>query len=880
MGDDTGNGRNSFSQGNWPGFPPQSPQGNHLMPGVYPYPTSSHYSPSSPYSPVSTSRSISPIDGLHPDMNFLTDGLMNDIAGVHMANNGIQGLPVGDNDSLSLVVPTIPQAQGGMHANHLDSLLSQLATAVETKLPQQDAAHLYDMKAQLSSSHNRLIRMIQHQIDTIEYSSHSPGSSDSGSTHNGYNYVCKLCPNGKRNYYTERGSFRRHVSDQHHSEFRYLCLAYPNCRWSAYRRDKVYDHMRIKHKFFRASREQANRRRIRQTPPRQCGLCLQPVNCWAEYFTCVANHCRVRKAGSTNSSASQSRRGSDDRGGGHNNGPGFGGNFFPGGGFGQFGPHQFYPGNNGGFSSTGGGQNNGYYGNSFSGYRGATNRDDEESTSGYSSGEADAVSDIAPSSSCCSSDVPHTLEVPVPSNITSQHLALMQMAERAESCDSVSHGEDCPPSTPGETDISNPGDKAYRRISRRSGNTDPIPKRSFRPKTEDRSEKRCQGCGHTFDDCDKCRRLKGTSFQCHLCTDSTCKLHAFERDLIGSREPESCKHPVDEGDLGVPAHPPWTHDWSLSPTEHSLEASSPCHYDRHTKPEEDHHLGAQKSPGGHTLGLGAFNDGEVHSGSPGSLGRDSPVGSEVTCSPISLDNSYCQALPSLDTKVPQEGIEAAHGYGSGKLMMTEELKQTLDMLSVAKSTYQSYEILSFCVLNAVQEFFDQMLVSWLVCEAALLKSVSLSYCIGGKGISGKQTESAISRRYLPYPWERMCYQSTARRTPRRKHSLLRTKLQVISGVLILRATVMRRKPLMSSSTDTSAEAEPSKIGTELQVLEPPSFEVMFSRGTEVVADAFSSLITGVMSATEEEMEYFKPLSAHFSNLFTRGSWLGDESLIE
>ena len=91
---------------------------------------------------------------------------------------------------------------------------------------------------------------------------------------------------------------------------------------------------------------------------------------------------------------------------------------------------------------------------------------------------------------------------------------------------------------------------------------------------------------------------------------------------------------------------------------------------------------------------------------------------------------------------------------------------------------------------------------------------------------------------------------------------------------------------MNSSTDTSAEvSEPSKVGTELQVIEPgihaaPSIEVMFSRGTEVVADAFSSLITGVMSATEEEMEYFKPLSAHISNLFTRGSWLGEESLAE
>ncbi|KAI2887918.1 hypothetical protein CBS63078_10621 [Aspergillus niger] len=300
---------------------------------------------------------------------------------------------------------------------------------------------------------------------------------------------------------------------------------------------------------------------------------------------------------------------------------------------------QFYPGNNGSFSSSDAGQNNGHYGHNFSDYTGTTNRDDEDSTSSYSCGEADTVADVAPSPSCCSSDIPHAMDVPAPSSIISQHLALMQMTEETESCDSVSHGEDYPPSTSGESDLRDLGDETYRRISR----------------------------------------------------------------------------------------PP-------------NDAAS----DRKRTPR-----------------------------------------------------------------------------------------------------------------------------------------------FGERSISEKRTESAISRRYLPHPWEKMRYQPTARQIPRRKHSQLRTKLQVISGILILRATVLRRKPMMISSTETSAEvSEPSKIGTELQIVEPgvqvsPTLEVMFSRGTEVVADAVSSLITGVMSATEEEMEYFKPISVHMSNLFTKGStWLGEESLIE
>ncbi|GKZ64844.1 hypothetical protein AnigIFM50267_006998 [Aspergillus niger] len=887
MGDDTGNGRNAFFQGHWSGFPPQPRQGNYLVPGLHPYAPSS-YAPSSPYSPVSTSRSMSPIDGLHLDTSFLTDGSMNDLAGMQMTDNGIQGLPVGEDDVLSLAVPTMCQAQGGIHVDDLNPILSKLAAAVQAKLPQQDAAHLYELKDLLSASYNTLIGMVQRQIDTTGYQPHSPGSSDSpGSTHNGDRYICYLCPKENHNIlFADRGTFRRHVSYKHHPEFRYLCLAHPICDWGTNRRDKIYPHMRT-HRIYQVSQAQVNRFAIRQRPPRNCGLCWKPVSCWAEYFKCVANHCRIKNVDSTNSSASLSRWGSDDRGGGGNNGTGFGGNYPPGNGFGPSGPQQFYPGNNGSFSSSDAGQNNGHYGHNFSGYTGTTNRDDEDSTSSYSCGEADTVADVAPSPSCCSSDIPHAMDVPAPSSIISQHLALMQMTEETESCGSVSHKEDYPPSTSGESDLRDLGDETYRRISRPPNDAASDRKRTPRLRTEDLFKKRCQGCGHVLVECDKCCRLKETIFQCHFCADNTCKLPASMRDPQESEESERCKRTINKGDIGIPGRPLWTDHWSLSPTEHSLEPLSLFDHDHYMEPAKGANMEAGKSSNDHILGLKAANDGCVHFGSSCPLSLDSPVDSEVTCSSMNLDTSYCQALPSLDAKGPQEAFEAVHKYGRGNLFKTEEFIQTLDMLSATESTYQSYEILSFCVLNAVQDFFDQMLVSWLVCEAALLHTVSLSYRFGERSISEKRTESAISRRYLPHPWEKMRYQPTARQISRRKHSQLRTKLQVISGILILRATVLRRKPMMISSTETSAEvSEPSKIGTELQVVEPgvqvsPTLEVMFSRGTEVVADAVSSLITGVMSATEEEMEYIKPISVHISNLFTkRSTWLGEESLIE
>ncbi|SPB51809.1 unnamed protein product [Aspergillus niger] len=743
---------------------------------------------------------MSPIDGLHLDTSFLTDRSMNDLAGMQMTDNGIQGLPVGEDDVLSLVVPPMCQAQGGIHADDLNPILSKLAAAVQAKLPQQDASHLYELKDLLSASYNALIRMVQRQIDTTGYQPHSPGSSDSpGSAHNGDRYICYLCPNENHNIlFADRGRDRREIA----------------------------------------------------------GYVGSP-------------------------------RGSDDRGGGGNNGTGFGGNYPPGNDFGPSGPQQFYPGNNGSFSSTDAGQNNGHYGHNFSGYTGATNRDDEDSTSSYSCGEADTVSDVAPSPSCCSSDIPHAMDVPAPSSIISQHLALMQMTEETESCDSVSREEDYPPSTSGESDLRDLGDETYRRISRPPNDAASDRKQTPSPRTEDLYKWRCQGCGHVLVECDKCCRLEETIFQCHLCADNTCKLPASKRDSQESEESESCKRTINEGDIGVPGRPLWTDHWSLSPTEHSLETLSLFDHDHYMEPAKGANMEAGKSSNDHILGLKAANYGCAHFGSLSPLSLDSPVDSEVTCSSINRDTSYCQALPSLDAKGPQEAFEAVHKYGRGNLFKIEEFIHTLDMLSAMESTYQSYEVLSFCVLNAVQDLFDQMLVSWLVCEATLLHTVSLSYCIGERSVSEERSESAISRRYLPHPWEKMRYQPTARQIPRRKHSLLRTKLQVISGILILRATVLRRKPMMISSTETSAEvSEPSKIGTELQLVEPgvqvsPTLEVMFSRGTEVVADAVSSLITGVMSATEEEMEYFKPISVHVSNLFTkRSTWLGEESLIE
>ena len=94
---------------------------------------------------------------------------------------------------------------------------------------------------------------------------------------------------------------------------------------------------------------------------------------------------------------------------------------------------------------------------------------------------------------------------------------------------------------------------------------------------------------------------------------------------------------------------------------------------------------------------------------------------------------------------------------------------------------------------------------------------------------------------------------------------------------------------MSSSLVNFLESEHTEtrdINTKLQLADPdfqgPRYlQVMFTRGTEVVGDVLSNLITDVVFATEEELDLIKPVSAYLSMFFSgrdRSMWFVGETL--
>ncbi|PYI01847.1 hypothetical protein BO78DRAFT_390717 [Aspergillus sclerotiicarbonarius CBS 121057] len=881
-------------QGDFQAYRSRPHQGPYLMPVGFHDTTSSQYTGSSVPSPVSTSRSISPFEASLQGMGFLANDNWNGLAGISGGFiNDVQppSLRV-SSDPLPLLVPPVLHTQGDIHVNNLNAALAQVTSALEASASQQGTARLYEMQDLLRVNYNRHIAMIKDQIDTAEHSPHSPDSLDShGNMPNRVRYVCYLCPPDERKTYQARGTFRRHVSYRHCPQVIYRCLG-NDCPWVSARRDKVHCHMRTHHNYpLRVTREQLYLVETKTPPPRVCGLCLKGVSCWDEYFKCVCEHCRVGNS-STSTSATQSRRGSDDRGsGGDGGGHGYDGHQFPGNGAGANGLQPGFPygtGNNGG-SSTNAGQNYGFYGNGFSNYMDATDQVDNGSISCESNGGTEAASDPDSTSSSLS-DISHKMASNEPSSLTSQHLSLMRRTHPAslERCDSVQHGDE---------PARRLSDDVRRYIPRSNSPFDTASKQGPRPVANDSFGRRCQGCGHTLDDCNKCHIMKGAILKCHLCADMACKTH----DSQEAGQSSNCKQTIDGNELSISENSVSDDTRSLSSTDQPGDSS-----DRYkniayailgkqvhpstleTSKSESHetdiskaHMQKAQCPDS----LGSLCPGS-HATSASLMGYDA-VTRSVTAK---LNTSASQGLAFLlGEKTQQKAHETAHDHDHDDLSGTRKLAQTYSLPSLMKLQHESYSVLSFCVLTIVEDFLNHMHICWLLYEAAISHSTSLP-CLGSgqKGVLTEATEPAIDRRYLCHPPGKLQHSSPARRVSRKRHAQLRAKLHVIVELIMLRATIMRKKPRTSPLTDTPEPEYPKShdVSAELQGTDPDSqgpryLQVMFTRGTEVVGNVLSNLITGVIYATEEELEIIKPVSVYMSMLFTeRSMWSVGERLIE
>ncbi|PYH88809.1 hypothetical protein BO71DRAFT_125318 [Aspergillus ellipticus CBS 707.79] len=512
---------------NIPNHRSRSRHGIHLTTPIVPnYAPSSQYTPSSVPSPISFSRSISPLDGcFFPEMDIPAPGeVSHDLAGMSFQFDGIPAqIPTNaDLGTFSFQVPTDHPAGDDHSVDELKADLEQLAVKVKFRLSQHESTELYEMKDLLRATFNRLDVVIQRQIDSTD---HFPANAG-----NGTKYLCYLCSTKNRRLYGDRGTFRRHVADRHCPQFRYRCLV-GCCHWKSTRRDKVHYHMRQYHGYRgRLTREQINLVETKLASPNVCGLCPNGVGCWSDYFKCVSKHCRIPGNRSTDSSASQSRRGSDDRGPG--GGYGFDGSQFPGDGFGANGPQSFPhgTGNNGGFGFFNAGQNPGSFGNGVSAGVGNVNQTENESTSSHSPGETDSASSVAtPDSSAKGAS--NVTASSVPSNLASHHLSLMQktLPADAERCDPAPPRDHSQSSEAHDSDSSDASDRGVPRSTNRF---DGLPKQKPHPPVRELPEKRCKFCGHSVDNCDRCHSMKETISQCHMCANmasETCAGHPTNR---------------------------------------------------------------------------------------------------------------------------------------------------------------------------------------------------------------------------------------------------------------------------------------------------------------------------------------------------------------
>lgn len=118
-------------------------------------------------------------------------------------------------------------------------------------------------------------------------------------------YLCLLCESPSR--ISSRGSFKRHVNDRHYAKSMFLCM---HCDYSNTRKDKLRNHLRIRHPNFGGQSPQELRDRELMLPePTRCDLCTSyelpihtaPFVSWDVWFEGIEMHCRIEDDDETKS---------------------------------------------------------------------------------------------------------------------------------------------------------------------------------------------------------------------------------------------------------------------------------------------------------------------------------------------------------------------------------------------------------------------------------------------------------------------------------------------------------------------------------------------------------------------------------------------------
>lgn len=330
-------------------------------------------------------------------------------------------------------------------------------------------------------------------------------------------FYCVFCRSSKE--YGTRGTWKRHITDQHrHCSF-FRCYFHP-CNWRNFRRDKVHEHIRKKHDpRITLAPDQIDALEIPLPDPDHCDLCSRSTCSWDDYFRCLADHCRLSpEQESDDNNGLGARRHGDGGGGGSH---GFSGGFPPG-------PPGF-----GGYGAPYGGDGNGPAG-------------------GYSSGATSGnyLTYSQPNYTYKKASVCKTASCSPEAHNSMNGIDGNTTQPQSSSSDRQTHQKDSFPGTlsselnhpsalPPDGGVSTP--HRYQRTSKLGRMVDSMPpsdamrsdEQPRPPKAQENDRKRyrrdesdsqpseCRRCGHIIGSCSKCDPETQTDDFCHNCRDNS-----------------------------------------------------------------------------------------------------------------------------------------------------------------------------------------------------------------------------------------------------------------------------------------------------------------------------------------------------------------------
>ncbi|KAL4951030.1 hypothetical protein BDW69DRAFT_45657 [Aspergillus filifer] len=160
--------------------------------------------------------------------------------------------------------------------------VSQIYQEIQQKIDSLELDELYRLR--------NVLQKALSQVDTLI--SAMPPDEEAQHANIEHRYRCLLCPSQTtvKSTYTNKGTFKRHISTQHYPEKLYRCPL-EGCSNVFLRLDKLHLHMKQLHKQPPVGRKDREAISITNPPPKNCPVCHRSQSSWVDFLDCVMRHC-------------------------------------------------------------------------------------------------------------------------------------------------------------------------------------------------------------------------------------------------------------------------------------------------------------------------------------------------------------------------------------------------------------------------------------------------------------------------------------------------------------------------------------------------------------------------------------------------------------